>query len=260
MKQLLWMIAITIPLISCTNKSALKKVLLENPEIIFDVIEQHPGKFMATVQKASVEGRKHAQKEAEEAEAKQLDEELKNPKTPEIAADRAVLGKRDASIVVVEYSDFQCPYCTRGYTTVQELKKRYGDKLLFQFKHLPLEEIHPLATPAAKRFEAIAMQSAEKAYKFHDLIFESQTRLNKDGEKFLDEMAKKAGADVAAMKKEMNSDKIAARLASDKAEATKYGIQGTPGFVVAGVTLKGAYPIDAFENILKKRGLAGDAK
>jgi len=185
------------------------------------------------------------------ADAAQREEELKNPKNPEIGSDRAVMGNRKAPIKVFVYSDFQCPFCKKGFETVEELKKKYGSKLMVMFKHLPLP-FHPMAMPAAKRFEAIALQSPKKAYAFHDEVFKNQGGLS-GGEAFLDEMVKKAGADVARVKKDMESPKVQQHIQADQEEAKKYNIQGTPGFVVAGVTIKGAYPIQTFVEIIDKR-------
>lgn len=185
------------------------------------------------------------------AEQAQQEEEFKNPKNPEMGADRAVVGKRTAPLKVFVYSDFQCPYCKKGFDTVEELKKRYGQKMVFMFKHLPLP-FHPLAMPAAKRFEAVALQSPKKAYAFHDEVFKNQAKLA-EGEAFLDEVVKKVGADLEKVKKDIESPKVLKRIEADQSEAKKYGIQGTPGFVVAGITVRGAYPIEAFEEIIQKR-------
>ncbi|NBX67446.1 MAG: thiol:disulfide interchange protein [Proteobacteria bacterium] len=192
------------------------------------------------------------------AEQAQREDEIKNPKKPEMGKDRAVLGDRNAKIKLFVYSDFQCPYCKRGYETVEELKKKYGKKLVVTFKHLPLP-FHPMAMPAAKRFEAIALQSPKKAYAFHDEVFKNQERIA-GGEAFLDEMVKKVGANLDKVKKDMESPVVQRNIASDQEEAQKFGIQGTPGFVIAGVTIKGAYPVEAFEEILQKRFGNSEAK
>lgn len=185
------------------------------------------------------------------AEQTQQEEEFKNPKTPEFKINRAVLGTRNAKIKVIAYSDFQCPYCKKGYETVEELRKKYGDKMVFMFKHLPLP-FHPMALPTAKRFEAIALQSGKKAYAFHNEVFKNQEGLS-GGEAFLDALVKKVGANVEQVKKDMDSPQVKKNIESDQAEAKKYNITGTPGFVVAGVTLRGAYPIQNFEDIIAKR-------
>lgn len=241
-----------IYVMGCTSKDQLKNAISKNPEIIFEAIEKNPVKFMEAVEKASMAARKEMQAKAESDQKKQMEEELKNPKVPEIEEGRAVRGNLKAPILIVEYSDFQCPYCKRGFTTVEEVRKKYGDKVAFVFKNLPLD-FHPLAAPAAKRFEALALQGSEKAYKFHDYVFNNQEKLNAGGEKFLDEAARHAGGDMAKMKKDMEGDKVKARMEADKKEAEKFGISGTPGFVVAGVALRGAYPLKNFEDIIDKK-------
>jgi protein-disulfide isomerase len=185
------------------------------------------------------------------ADQTQREEELKNPKNPEMGKDRAVLGNRAAPIKLFVYSDFQCPYCKRGYENVEELRKKYGSKIVVMFKHLPLP-FHPMALPAAKRFEAIALESSKKAYQFHNELFINQQGLS-GGEEFLDGLVKKVGADLAKVKKNMDSPAVVKNIEADKAEAQKYGIQGTPGFVVAGITVKGAYPVETFVEIIDKR-------
>ena len=146
----------------------------------------------------------------QKAEQNGQEQDFSNPKRPNIEKDRAVLGSRNASIPIVVYSDFQCPYCQKGAQTVEEVRKKYGKKVLYVFKHFPLP-MHPLAMPAAKRFEAIAMQDAKKAYKFHDELFQHQDEMAK-GEVFLDETAKKVGANVKKMLKDMESEKVANRI------------------------------------------------
>lgn len=191
------------------------------------------------------------------ADQAQREDELKNPKTPEMGSDRAVLGDRKAPIKLFVYSDFQCPYCKRGYDTVEELRKKYGNKIVVMFKHLPLP-FHPMALPAAQRFEAIALESPKKAYNFHNEVFKNQQGLS-GGEEFLDGLVKKVGADLAKVKKNLDSAKVKKHIEADKEEAQKYGIQGTPGFVVAGITVKGAYPLPTFIEIIDQR-LASSGK
>ena len=224
----------------------------ENPEILFDVIKEHPFEFTETFHQAAQQAQAKQREEAQKKESAEREAEYKNPKEPVVSDNRAVWGKKEAPILIVEYSDFQCPYCSRGYRTVQAVKKQYGDKVKVVFKHLPLD-FHPMAMPAAQRFEAIAKQSTDKAYKFHDLVFENQDQLKSGGEKLLDSLATKAGADMAKMKKDMNSDEVKAIIKADMEEAQKFGISGTPGFIVAGITLKGAYPPPAFQEIIDRR-------
>jgi protein-disulfide isomerase len=109
-----------------------------------------------------------------------------------------------------------------------------------------------MAMPAAKYFEAIARQDPAKAYKFHDLVFENQAELNAKKEAFLKESAKKAGADMKKLEKDLADSSLMDRINKDTAEAQKFGISGTPGFIINGVSLKGAYPFPEFKNIIDK--------
>ena len=238
--------------------SQLKKVIEENPEILTNAFEKNSVVVMESLNKAAMEARQKQAENSQKEEEKAFEEEFKNPKKPTVEDDRAIWGKKDAPIVIVEYSDFECPYCGRGYQTMKEVKAKYGDKVMVLFKHLPLD-FHPKALPAAKYFEAIALQSAEKAYKFHDEIFTGQDKLRDKGEDFMKASAKKVGADMKKLAADLDSPKVLARIEADKKEAASFGFQGTPAFLVNGVSVRGAYPLPRFEQIidrwLKEKGV-----
>ncbi len=248
----LLLLPLSILLTSCTTKEQVSKIISDNPDIVFKAMEKDPMRFAEAMQAASVKARAQMQAKADEENKKKREEELKNPKNPVIGDDRASRGKKDAAITIVEYSDFQCPYCKRGYETVEEVRKKYGDKIRFVYKHLPLP-FHEMAMPAARYFEAIALQNGEKAYQFHDKVFSNQDKLNSGKEAFLKEMAKAVGANDAQLKKDLTSAKVTERIEADTKEANSFGINGTPGFIVGGVTLAGAYPAPAFEEIIEAR-------
>ena len=233
----------------------MKKMMEENPDIVFGAIEKNPAKFIEVVNKAAREAQGKAREDEEKAEQTRLEEEFKNPKKPEIASSNVVFGNPSAAITIIEYSDFECPYCSRGYQTVRQIMTEYGDKVKVVYKHLPLE-FHPMAMPAAKYFQAIAAQDQAKAHKFHDAVFENQGDLKKDGEKFLEKIAKKVGADMGKLKKDLSSDAVKKAIEADIAEAKKFEFSGTPGFLVNGVSVRGAYPIDHFKKIIDRQ-LAG---
>jgi protein-disulfide isomerase len=233
------------------SADALKKKIEENPEILFNAIEKHPAKFMDVVNKAvSSARRKQAENEQQKME-KQREDEFKNPKKPKIDEKRAILGPKNAPIVIVEYSDFECPYCSRGYKSIKAVKKKYGDKVRFIYKHLPLD-FHKLAMPAAKYFEAIALQSTEKAYKFHDELYENRSKLLAEKEGYLKKLAKKVGANMTKLAKDVESEEVKKRIEDDLAEARKFEFSGTPGFLINGISLRGAYPPSEFEKIIEK--------
>ena len=187
-----------------------------------------------------------------QAEMRRMEEDFKTPVKVTIEKGRATLGNASAPIHIIEFSDFQCPFCQRGFDTVEALRQKYGKKVFFMFRHLPLS-FHPLAMPAAKYFEAINLQGGAKAYKFHDTVFKNQSQFVAEGEKFLEATAKKLGVNMTKLKKDLESDTVKKRIESDQAEAQKLGLSGTPGFVAAGVRVAGAYPPEHFIQIIDRR-------
>ena len=250
MKNIFVGLALFLLATGCVNKDNLKKTLVENPEILFEVIEKHPDKFLEVVNKAARDAQAKAREKQAQAEEQRLEDEFSNPKEPKIDGE-IFIGKSDAPIVIVEYSDFECPYCTRGYETVKRVKEVYGDKIKFIYKHLPLD-FHPKALPAAKYFEAIAMQDKEKAFRFHDTIFENQEKLKSGGDQWMEKVAKSMGVNMSKLKKDLESEKVKSKIDEHIAEARKFGITGTPGFIINGVTLKGAYPFPEFKKIIDR--------
>ena len=239
--------------IGCSpTASQLKKTIEENPDIVFGAMEKNPDKFIEVLQKVEREGQAKAHEREEKDEKARMDKEFTTPLVADLPKDRAYRGDPNAPILVVEYSDFQCPYCKRGFETMNEVSQKYGPKIRFIYKHLPLP-MHPMAMPAAKRFEAIALQNPKKAYEFHDQVFSHQDQLNSGGEKFLDNVAQKLGVNVGKMKTDMNSEKVNEHIHADMAEAEKFGISGTPGFLVGGVSIRGAYPFQAFQEIIDRK-------
>lgn len=241
---------ITLGLFSCApTAQQLKDAIEKDPSIVFTAIEKAPDKFIEAVMKAQQDAQRVAAERQQEEEKKQREEELKNPLKPEVEDGRVIFGNKNAKITIVEYSDFQCPYCSRGYQTMKQVMKAYGDDVRIVFKHLPLD-FHPLARPASEYFEAIGQQDPVKAEKFHDGIFENQKGLNDKGEAFLKDLAKKVGADMKKLEAALKDEKIQKRIDADIEEARKYNITGTPGFIINGVSLRGAYPFDNFKEII----------
>lgn len=107
-----------------------------------------------------------------------IDEELggtADPTTQRVTVDLGnapTIGKAGAPVTLIEFSDFQCPFCSRSYTTVKQIQKEYGDKVLFAYKHYPLIAIHPRAQKSAEASECAREQG--KFWEFHDALFEQQ--------------------------------------------------------------------------------------
>lgn len=254
--QLVTLAALAFALSACApSAKQLKEAIEKDPSIVFVAIEKAPDQFIKVVMKAQQDAQKVAGEQQQEDEKKQRDEEFKNPLQPVIEEGRVIFGKKEAPITIVEYSDFQCPFCSRGYQTVKQIEKEYGDKVRIVFKHLPLD-FHPLAMPAARYFEAIALQDHVKAQKFHDMVFENQNMLKDKGEDFFKDTAKKVGADLKKVEAAIKEGAIQKRIDADMEEAKKFNMSGTPGFLINGVSLRGAYPAPAFKEIID-RHLAG---
>ena len=255
MKKLLLPLMLLTLFTSCITENKLKEMLKKDPTILTDAIKANPDKFIEALNDAVKVAQKKEQAKRAENEKKQLEDSFNNPLVPQIRDDELIRGTKGAPIVLVEYSDFECPFCSRGFKTVQQLLKSYEGQIQFIYKHLPLS-FHPQAMIASKYYEAMRIQSHDKAIKFHDAIYENQKKLQ-NGEKFLKALAKKLGANMSKLAKDVKSDAVAKRVKEDMAEAAKYNFQGTPGFLLNGVPVKGAYPYSHFENIineLKKRG------
>lgn len=236
-------------------KEQVKKILSEDPSIVISVIKAKPLDFIEALQEAAKMAQMEMAKKQEDDRKKELEDAFNKPLEPKVRADDSIRGTKGAPIILVEYSDFECPYCSRGFKTVEELMKKYGNKIQFRYKHLPLD-FHQNAMISAKYFEAIRLQDPEKAWKFHDSIYGDQKILAK-GEAGLKDLAKKLGANIPKLEKDVNSDVVKKRIEEDQKEAAEFGFQGTPGFVINGVPVRGAYPPSHFDNIieeLKKRG------
>lgn len=245
-------------LAACTSKSQIEQAIKNNPEILFNAIKENPKKFLDTVNEAVRVAQEGARDEERKNEETRMEEEFKNPKKPIIDDKHAMFGNKDAPVTIVVYSDFQCPYCSRGYQTIKQVEKEYGDKVRVIYKELPLD-IHPMAMPAAKYFEAVLLQDVKKAEKFHDAVYENQKALGEGREKFLKDTAKKVGANMTKLEKDVNSDAVAAKIKGDMEEAQKFEFSGTPGYLVNGISIRGAYPFPEFKKIID-RVLASNAK
>ncbi len=241
-------VLLAAPAGAAITREELQKALEANPDLVLAALKKgDKSKFFEFIVDAQQDfQRKKAQEEAKREEAER-EKAFKNPLKAELSGAH-IRGNKDAAITIVEYSDFQCPYCGQGYKNLESMRKTYGDKLRVVFKNFPLN-FHPLAMPAAQWFEAIALQSPEKAWIFHDTLFENQAKL---GEDYFKGLTKDLGLDVAKAAKDAKSEAVAKKIEADIVEAKKFEIEGTPAYLINGVPLRGAYPIEAFDKIIAK--------
>ncbi|OFX19739.1 MAG: hypothetical protein A2V77_15100 [Anaeromyxobacter sp. RBG_16_69_14] len=151
-------------------------------------------------------------------------------------ADSPQRGPSDAWVTVVEFADFECPYCRSEEAVVEEVESVYAGDLRFVFKHFPLTSIHPHAQAAAIAASCAGDQG--KFWEMHNLLFKGAL----DGAALLADAEQVPGLDVAAWQACIATPDPAKRVAQDVALATSLGIDGTPTFVVNGVEVVGAVP------------------
>jgi protein-disulfide isomerase len=160
-------------------------------------------------------------------------------------------GPKDAKVTIVEYSDFQCPFCSKGYNTIEtEVMPAYKDKVKFCYKHLPLP-FHPWAEPAAIAMECAEAQSPEAGWAVYNGYFTNQKDVTPANvkDKAL-EFAAAQKLDKAKFDKCFDGKETAAKVKADKDEAAALGLSGTPSFVINGRMVKGAQPAANFKAVI----------
>ncbi|HEY1691919.1 MAG TPA: thioredoxin domain-containing protein [Polyangiaceae bacterium] len=168
-------------------------------------------------------------------------------------------GKRDAPVTIVQYSDFQCPYCSRVEPTMDQVKTTYGpDKVRVIWKNNPLP-FHQNAKPAAEAAQGVfAMAGNDAFWKFHDTAFKNQGQLGTDS---YTKWAAEAGVkDAAGYKAGLDSHKWADKVEADLNSGKAAGVQGTPAFFVNGVFINGAQPFDNFKKTIDEELAKAQAK
>lgn len=185
-------------------------------------------------------------------EGPSLEERLKNP-IPTSIEGAPLKGSKDAVVTIVEFSDFQCPFCSRVLPTVDGILKEYEGKVNLAFRHNPLP-FHPEATPAAKA--AIAAHKQGKFWEMHDKLFANQRDLKADA---LKKYAKELKLDMKKFEKDMADPAVAKTIEDDMNFARNNQAGGTPSFfigkrddkgMVKGVLLVGAQPPEKFKEVI----------
>lgn len=185
---------------------------------------------------------------------------MKEGKTPppppkkEVApapADAPAKGNKNAKIIIQEFSDFECPFCSRVNPTIKTVLEEHGDDVKIVWRHMPLP-FHKLAPLASEASIEIQKQKGDEAFwKYHDLLFASQKSPGLDRaslEKYAQDMG---GIDMVKFKKALDDRTHQARVEADIAAGKAAGISGTPGFVVNGYFISGAQPYGAFKKAIK---------
>ncbi len=150
-----------------------------------------------------------------------------------------IRGAQDAPVTLVEYGDYQCPYCGQAEVVVRELLVSFGDDLRYVWRHLPLNDVHPDAQLAAEAAEAASAQGA--FWEMHDRLLDHQDELTPGD---LGAHAEALGLDIDRFSDELRRRRYAGRVEEDVASADTSGVAGTPSFFINGKRRGGAYDVD----------------
>jgi protein-disulfide isomerase len=169
---------------------------------------------------------------------------LEPPRQVVTSKGRPAKGPASAPIELIEFSDFQCPFCSAAFPTVQRVLSTYGDQIRFVYRHYP-QPNHPNARPAAEAAECAAEQG--QFWPYHDRLFGDQTRLSNDALKV---SAAQLGLDPAKFNACFDSRRYKGEVDKDIREANQAGSSGTPTFFINGRMLSGAQPFEAFKRVI----------
>ena len=153
-----------------------------------------------------------------------------------VSANDHTEGPAGAPLTLVEYGDYQCPYCGAAYPVVKRLQKRLGKKLRFVFRNFPLTQAHPYALIAAEAAEAAALQG--KFWEMHDLLFEEQALLEPE---IIPSWAKRTGLNLAQFGNDIKQGVVAKRIQEDRRSGIRSGVNGTPTFFINGTRYEGPH-------------------
>jgi len=149
--------------------------------------------------------------------------------TQPVSAQDHAEGPADAPLTLVEYGDYQCPYCGAAYPVVKRLQKTLGKKLRFVFRNFPLTQAHPYALTAAQAAEAAALQG--KFWEMHDLLFEEQALLKPE---IIHSWGKRIGLDLKQFEDDIKESVVEKRIKEDRQSGIRSGVNGTPTFFING--------------------------
>jgi protein-disulfide isomerase len=210
-------------------REIIKQVIKENPKLIYDTINDY------------------AKEQKKQKQVQQLESSFKNRiKDIAVNAGNPSRGPKDAAITIIEFTDFQCPYCARAANTVEDVLQKYSGKVKLVLKNNPLD-FHKQAKEAAAA--ALAANKQGKFWEYHDLLFKNSSNLS---EEMFVKFAQELSLDMEKFDNDRNSDEIAAQVESEKKEAEKHNLKGTPSFVANGVVIRGAQSLDYFSKVIDR--------
>lgn len=210
-----------------------------NPQLeaqVLQIIREHPEVILESVQAYEEQQQKQIQ-QTRQAFVEQIET---NPKL--VIGESPTTGAAESKIVLLEFSDFQCPYCAKAHETLKQFMAKHQDKVTLVYKHFPLTPIHPEAMPAAKAAWAAGQQG--KFWEYQDGLFSQQDKL---GEALYLDIAQTLNLDLEKFDRDRNIADIP--IQKDIQLARRLGVSGTPFFVMNGEIFSGAVQLSDMEKI-----------
>jgi len=218
----------SLPAQAASLEEKVLQIIRNNPEVIIESVQAYQ-----LQQQQLVEKRRQA-----------FLEELKtNPKA--VIGSSPTTGATELKTILVEFSDFQCPFCGKAQETLKPLIAKYQDEVTLVYKHFPLVSIHPQAMPAA--LAAWAADQQGKFWEYHDALFSQQDKL---GEEFYLDLAQTLNLDLELFDRDRNSKAADAAIQQDLQIAAKLELSGTPSFLIQSDNFSGAVQLSAIEKVL----------
>ncbi len=175
---------------------------------------------------------------------------LTEPAEPRFSVDLSgapYRGGANARVTIVEFSDFQCPFCARASKTLAKLDQIYADKIKLVYKHFPLSSLHPDAELAAKTAVCVQQQGMDKFWRLHDKIFANIRMISLGA---LKDYSKELGVDMVRFKQCLESSLPVDVVNRDMAQAERMGFNATPAFLINGRIVQGAVPLEDFKKVI----------
>ena len=157
-----------------------------------------------------------------------------------------IQGLDTAPVTLVEYGDYECPYCGHAYPIIKQVQKNLGNKLRFIFRNFPITQIHPHAQHAAEAAEVAAAQN--KFWEMHDYLYEHQQALD---DNHLEKYASRLGLDITQFNQDMASHVHAQRVREDFLSGVRSGVNGTPTFYINGIRYNGSGDLETLLKTLR---------
>lgn len=206
---------------------------------VLQILREHPEAIVESV-RAYQQKQQDKQQQAQKAF---LDGMKANPKS--VVGQSPATGAAQEKVVLLEFSDFQCPYCRKAHETLKQFMASHKDKVTLVYKFLPLTQIHPHALSSAKAAWAAGQQG--KFWEFHDALFTQQDKL---GEPLYVATAKALNLDLTRFDQDRNSNAASAAIQKDVEAAQQLGVTGTPFLVMNGDPISGAAELPELEALL----------